>query len=291
MAGQSHERTPSPSNAVNAIAGIFARGPNEPLDIFTTSAVALLICTMGRAPEVLQLPADCELQERTKDGAMRYGLHSVKGLSIEPNILWYPTILAPVAKEAIRRIRALTDEARDLARWLERSSTRFYRHRRCPEVGDGVSLTAKQAAAAVGVNTMAALGLSPSDGAYTLNSLWKTVREQQPTGFPWINKQIGLKYSNALFCMTKNLLREQRSTSPVVLWAPDIDTLADDLSPRKGTKAHATIFDRQGYRFPEGQPLTLSLHSLRSWLAKIIEQGDVPYDVIAKWPASKDRAV
>jgi hypothetical protein len=269
-----------------AIAQIFARCSQDPRDIFTTSTFALAFCTFGQIRAVLQLPVECEWREFTKDGGELYGWRSNTGNNLRAEIMWHPAILAPIAKEAILRVRTLTAKARDLAEWLENNPSSFYRHEGCPKVDSDIPLTAKQAATAMGVRSVAALGLSPLDFAHTLNSLWKWVRQHQPVEFPWINRKMGLKYSNALFCMTRNMLDEQRPTSPVILWTPTVDTFIQDVSSHDAVSYGPSIFDRWGYKSLRGNSLSLSLSSSREWLSTLPEIYDLPFGAIAKWAGS-----
>ena len=139
--------------------------------------------------------------------------------------------MVPIAKEAVRRILALTAESRRLAAWVEEHPKTYYRHGNCPNVADNQLLTAAQAARAIGLMSLANTGLPSADYVHTLNSLWEYVMNLQPDGFPWLNKEKKIKYSNALFCMCRNLIGSQRGTSPVILWAPSNNIFNNDRIP------------------------------------------------------------
>ncbi len=113
---------------------------------------------------------------------------------------------------------------------------------------------------------------------------------RQPDGFPWINKERKIKYSNALFCMTRNMLHDRRGISPVILWAPDLGILNNDLSPRESLKSdsHKSIFDRWGYKGPDGKRLKLTSHQARHLLTTIGNRGNLSQEDIAKWAGRKD---
>lgn len=272
-------------DALDALAELFASRPTDPKDIFTTSTFALSMSTPSRGTEILSLPADCEWEELDKNGVMRYGWRFFSGKGFEGDIKWLESSMTDIAKEAVKRLRQMTDEARKLAKWLERGETRFFRHRQCPDVSDDVPLTAEQAAAALGVTSVAILKLSQAQGAYTLNDLWQWVREHQPAGFPWINKAIGLRYSNALFCMTRNMLHQKNGTSNVLLWVPNIDVFNNDLSPHQDRKS---IFDRWEYTAADGKPLKLTSHQARHLLNTIADRGGLTKDELAKWSGRAD---
>jgi hypothetical protein len=196
--------------------------------------------------------------------------------------------MVPVAKEAVRRIRALTEDARKLARWIEENPSLFYRHANCPDVADNKPLTCTQACAALGLTSLFDTGLSSVNGAHTLDSLWKYVIARQPEGFPWLNKKTKLRYSNALFCMTRNLLHGQRGTSPVILWAPDINIFNNDLSDRNRMECHRSIFDRWDYKSKDGNSLKLTSHQARHLLNPIGDRGGLTHDELAKWSGRAD---
>jgi len=275
-------------DALNGLAEIFASGPTDRKDIFTTSTFALSMCAPSRGTELLSLPVDCEWEELDKDGVMRYGWRFFSGKGFEGDIKWLESSMTPIAKEAISLLRAVTEESRILAKCIEKGESRFFRHKNCPNVPDDAPLTAEQAAAALGVTNVAMFKLSQAQGAHTLNSLWQWVLRNQPNGFPWINKAIGLRYSNALFCMTRNLLGEKRGTSPVRLWVPDINVFNNDLGPREGIPNHRSIFDRWGYKSADGKPIKLTSHQARHLLNTIADRGGLSGDQLAKWSGRAD---
>lgn len=270
--------------AQRALAEIFANDPQDTRSIFATSTFAMSMCAPSRITEILELPSDCEVDDTDTKGLSRYGWRFFAGKGYEGDIKWIPTVMVPIAKEAVRRIRALTEEPRRLARWIEDNPTRFYRHANCPDVADDVSLSTKQAANALGLASLTGTGLSKRKGAHTLNSLWQYVMSRQPKKplkeFPWLSKQKGIKYSNALFCMTHHLLYHRRGASPVVLWAPEGGTFNNTLRTGRSLKS---VFDLHGYLSADGQHLKLTSHQARHLLNTIANRGGLSQDQIAKW--------
>lgn len=277
--------------ALKALMEIFASNPSDPRDIFTSSVFAMLMCAPSRCTEILELPADLEVEEQDRNGVMRYGWRFFSGKGYEGSIKWIPTEMVSIAKEAVRRIRALTDEPRRLARWIEENPGRFYRHEDCPNVGEDQPLTNEEAAAALGRSSLNSAGLSNRSVAHTLSSLWKVVLEKQPKGFPYLNKKSGVRYSEALFCMTKNMLHKQRGTSPVFLWAPSIGAVNNDLELRWGASGVVvkSIFERHSYRDEFGLPMKMTSHQVRHLLNTMAQKGGMPQDLIAKWSGRVDQ--
>ena len=280
-------------DALDALAEIFASNRSDPRDIFTTSTFAMTMCAPVRISEILELSADCEVEEPDSQGVTQYGWRFFSSKGYEGDIKWIPMVMVPIAKEAVGRIRALTEEARNLARWIEECPTRFFRHANCPQVRDDEPLTAEQTADALGlasVGSVGSAGLSKACGANTLNSLWQYVMPKQPTKFPWLNSKKRIKYSKALFCMCKKLLGSQRGTNPVVLWAPSIHVFNSDLSPRmyESKLNHKSIFDRHGYKSQDGQRIKLTSHQARHLITTLANRGGLSQEQIAKWAGRAD---
>jgi len=275
--------------ALDALAEIFANDPTDPKDIFTSSTFAMTMCAPVRISEILDLPADCEVEELDSDGVVQYGWRFYSAKGYEGDIKWIPEVMVPVAKEAIRRIRALTAGSRKLAAWAEEHPTAFYRHENCPNVPDDHPLTAEQSAHALGLSCLSNTGLSSAGGVHTLNSLWLYAMACQPEGLPWLNKEKKIKYSNALFCMSRNLIGGQRPTSPVVLWAPTNDVFNNDLSPRESLQSnHQSIFDRHGYKTGDGNRIKLTSHQPRHLLNTLANRGGLTQEQLAKWAGRAD---
>lgn len=287
-----HEKMLPDEEVLNAIFEIFANDPEDPKDIFTVSTFAMTMCAPSRISEILELPADCEVEELDSKGVLRYGWRFFSGKGYEGDIKWIPSVMVPIAKEAIRRIRVLTEDSRKLARWIEENPSQLYRHGNCPKVADDKPLSVFQACEFLGLvnSSLANYDLVNHDGANTLSGLWQYAISRQPGGFPWLNKEKRIKYSNALFCMNRNLLHPRRGLSPVILWAPKGSVFNNDLSPRDSLKSesHESIFDRYGYKSRDGRRLKATSHQARHLLNTICNRGGLSQDQIAKWSGRAD---
>ncbi|MBN2866767.1 MAG: integrase [Thiotrichales bacterium] len=287
-------------DVLEAMAEIFASNPQSPRDVFISSVFAMLMCAPSRITEVLLLPVDCEVEEKDSQGDIQYGWRFYSGKGFGGDIKWIPKIMVPIAKEAIARIKSLTAPARDLAKWVEDNPQKFYRHPECPDFDSTTKLTAIEAAMALGFvardktsaqKSLAGMKLKPHDYSYSLDKLWNDyVMYRQPEGFPWLSKEQGIKYSNSLFCMTRNLLSEQKGSSPVILWAANVNVFNSDLSPRESLKQvqHQSIFDRYGYKDAQGNRLKATSHQMRHLLSTIAERGGMAQDELAKWAGRAD---
>jgi len=293
-AKERREKKMPSEDALNALAEIFANDPPNFRDIFTSSTFAMLMCAPSRITEVLELPVDCEVEEKDSKGVLRYGWRFYSGKGFGANIKWIPTEMVAVAKEAIKRLSNLTQESRKLALWIENNPNKFYRHVNCPEVDNDEPLTAIQVCRALGLaaednraaqSALNGMKLDCKDGVHTLSSLWLYVLSRQPEGFPWLNKTKKIKYSSALFCMARNLINSQRGTSPVILSVPTNNVFNNDLSPRESleNQNHQSIFDRNGYLNNVGQRIKLTSHQARHLLNTMAQRGGLSQSEIAKW--------
>lgn len=292
-AKQRREKMLPSEEALNAMAEIFSNDPQEPKDIFTSSTFTMTMCAPVRISEILILPVDCEVEQTDSKGVVRYGWRFYSGKGFGADIKWIPTEMVSVAKQAVERIKRLTETARKLAKHMEDNPGQFYHHADCPSVTDDSFLSMQQAAQALDGkrasikdirNTLHNAKLVCRDDHHTLNSLWQYVMTRQPEGFPWLNKEVKIRYSNALFCMTKNLLHDDKVTSPVILWTPTNNVFNNDVSPRKSLKSvHLSIFDRWGYKTSDGRQLKLTSHQARHLLNTIVQRGGLSQLQIAKW--------
>lgn len=290
--------------ALYALAEIFNRDldPTDKRahkDIVTTSVTALLMCAPSRGQEIFRLPENLVFEATDKFGKEQMGLrlHASKGFGAYVKWVW--SSMVPVAEQAIERVRAITQDARKLARHLEDPQTkhRFYRHANCPEVADDQPLGKQLVCQALGYTnknyaaTLIDLGLSRDDGAYTLQTLWDTFllpryKALHPH-FPYVSaadkalgQKGGLKFSDALFCMLRHQLNSRGATSPVMLWMPDLADLNFELS---GGRTKTSIFERYGYEDEQGQPLKLTSHQIRHLINTEAQRVGLTDEQIAHW--------
>ena len=267
----------TPQECADVLTDVFARAPTAPRDVFTTSIFALSMCAPWKEAELLSLPTD--LERSGHNGIDCYGLRFFPKEGRKPDIKRIPNVMVPIAKEAIRRIHQITDVPRQLAKWLENEPARFFRHRDCPDVDDDQPLTAQQASLALGTESLRGLGLSAVDRAHSLNSLWQWALSNRPKAFPWLKRP--LKYSDSLFCMTKDLIHNVQGSSAVILWVPEINAFNADVRPQTGS---SNIFQRWGC----DPTLTWSFEKARHLLSTAGAQGVSPSSEIARWATRAD---
>jgi hypothetical protein len=282
--------------ALKAMAEIFNQNlnPHNPAhqrNIYTTSITAVLLSAPSRGgDETHHLPVDLVIQATDHFGKAQVGMRWEAGKGFGSYIKWIWEDMAPVVQIALDRLKCMTEEARNLARWMEEPKTahRFYRHADCPDVDQDEPLTAIQACLALGrstINPCSSLKqaqLSHAKHAYTLNDLWAQYvlpqRQKYHPYFPFVNAKEaakgskgGLKFSEALFCMLAHQLHPGNNTCPVKLWMPSLNHYLHDVGI--STESATSIFDRHGYRSSDGEPLRLRSHSLRHLLNTEAQRG------------------
>ncbi|HDV6632644.1 TPA: hypothetical protein RJX14_001436 [Legionella pneumophila] len=281
-------------NLLNALADIFASNPTRPRDIFTSSVCAMLLCAPSRISEILALPVDCEVWQTKRDDSKAYGWRFQPGKGGTPCIKWIPDAMVSIAQEAISRIRNLTNEAREIAKWYENQPNLFYRHSNCPNVPEHQPLTAKEAALALGISVedkyeLQRFGFSYKDGDNTLSRLNKFAVAKLPKDFPWFDKERSIKFSEALFCLQAKQLRTDMPKSPITIWRPTRNIINNDLQSREASAGYfaPSIFDRYGFNTAETK-LKANSHQFRHFLNTMAQRGGLSQSEIARWSGRAD---
>ncbi|WP_194287875.1 integrase [Pseudomonas helleri] len=288
------EKIPS-DQCLEYMAEMFANDLNDPRDRFTTSIFGLLMCAPSRIAEVQELSVNCLHYEKDGHGVERIGLRWWAGKGFGSDIKWIPTIFKSVAQEAVHRLTILSKSGRRLARYYEENPDKFYRHKGCPDVDENEPLTLRQIEDALGLKPNEGKAVSRFFKSYepyralraagepvTLAFLHEYCLSRLPKGWPWLRKDLGIKYSNALCCFRAHELRPDLTTSPVLLWVPDNNAFTDDLKVVAG-RNKKSIWQRYGYQNPDASPIRMTSHQIRHFLNTAAQRGDLGQLDIAKW--------
>lgn len=285
-----------PEGSLEAMAEMFFNDLEGSRDRFTSSIFALCTCAPSRISEVQELPVNCLHWEIDGKGVQRLGLRFYAGKGFASDIKWIPTALVPVAEEAVRRLTELSEPGRALAKWLEENPDKFYRHETCPKVGEDYPLTAIQACEALGLtpggnpNAALASGMKSykpfkafhaEKGHVTLRFLNGFMHSKLPKGWPWLNKERHIKYSEALCCFRQNELRADFPPRPIIVWAPGKSTFTTDINYIDHHES--SIWERHGYKNVDGSPISMTSHQIRHYLNTVAQRGDMGQIAIAKW--------
>ena len=281
-AGQNEIASKMPSQAgLDAMAEIFANDPDDPIARFISAVWALLMAAPWRISEVLRLHVDAEHEEKDDRGVISYGLRYYGSKGFEYDVKWIPKVMEPVAREACRRIRELTESARRLAKHLETDPAAPFLYANAPKASLDDELSVAQKAVYLRRKVPTGQGhRNPSWRFRSIREHWAQARTDLPKGFPIFGPETGLRWSEAMFCMHRDFLHETRSTDWYRLRAPTANTINDLLRPTGEKKG---VLWKLGYREPDGRPIMLTTHLPRHYLGTLAERGNIAQEHLAKW--------
>ena len=166
------------------------------------------------------------------NGVVSYGLRYYGLKGFEHDIKWVPKAMEPVAREACRRIRTITQSARALAKHLETKPAVPFLFPGAPQVGVDDELTREEKAAYLRhpVPNRGILDL-PKWRFRSIREHWEQAGAEPPKGFPVFYERTGLKWSEALFCVHRHLLHGTMPTDWYGLPRPTANTVNDLLRP------------------------------------------------------------
>jgi hypothetical protein len=287
-------------DALLAIGAVFARGYSKLLDdndVMVTSTTGLLLSAPMRIGETGRFRTDCIASDEDKNGKtqyyFQYWVPKIRQYARKP----IPEVMAETAIEAVRRLKAITQDGRRLARYLESSPSKFYRHPKCPNVADDMVLTRDQVVEALGFAHKKSVEdfLKKHTGnmrltGYTLNSLWEIVLAEHRVLNPHFPYQEAsddstvqpLKMSESLFCFQRYQFSADKITSPVLLvsYNPDFYSKRLDASIKKNCRNQRPMcfFQKHGF-----ESIKMKSHSIRHMLNRLAEQSGLTIDVITAW--------
>lgn len=282
---------------LEGMAEMFANNPQLPRDRFTTSIFALLMCAPSRISEVQRLSLNVLHYDKDSKGIDRLGLRFFGGKGAGWDIKYVTTCFVETAEEAVRRLTELSAEGRRLAKWYEENPSKFYRHDECPNAKEHAPLSDEQVCLALGLAWAGNKGVihqffkgyapyeehRKANRPLTLAFLNDYCHSVLPEGFPYLDEERKLKYSEALCCYRAHEFRVDLTTSRVKLWAPGKSLLTTDLNYIDGQER--SIWTRHGYKNSDGSEVTMTSHQVRHLLNTAAQRGSLGQLDIAKWSA------
>lgn len=292
------EKLPSAVD-LDAVAQAY-RLAKEPGDVIITSIAAIMCSTPDRISEILTLRADCEHNDRLPNGQEVYGLRYWPAKGADPMIKYVIPSMTDLVKDAIARIRKHTESSRALARWYEANPTRMYLPERLEHLR-GQELTMEQvsdvfydepdspneAMSWLSYRGLRKPGTSFKDMRVPFADLEKTVIERLPDAFPYLDKGLDLKYSEALCVVPIFICNQQKRTLFNSLESITHGHVSDGLGGRVsyGVKS---VFARAGIFGADGEQIRINTHKFRHYLNTLAMQGGLNELDIAKWSGRKD---
>lgn len=280
---------------LEGMAELFANDLQHPRDRFTTSIFALLMSAPSRISEVQKLPLNVLHYDKDSEGVECLGLRFFAGKGGGWDIKYVPTCFVDISEEAVRRLTELSEEGRKLARWYEQNPSKFYRHDECPDIRENAPLSDEQVCLALGLGWTGNRSVihqffkdyqpyeqhKKSKEPLTLAFLNDYCHSVLPEDFPYIDRERGLKYSEALCCYRAHEFRLDLGTSRVKLWTPGKSLFTTDLNYIEGQER--SIWTRHGYKNPDGSEVTMTSHQVRHLLNTAAQRGNMGQLDIAKW--------
>lgn len=284
--------------ALDAVPYIFCEA-TEPRDIIVSSTAAILCSTPSRISEVLALPTACETPGPT-GGDEAYGLRWWPSKGGEPMVKWILPSMVDVVKEAVRKIKQVTEPARLVSQWYEDNPTKLY----LPKALEGLrsrDLISIAELRSVLWGTQGSIGSARDwcdqeginvkgggkDGVVSFFDVEKAVIAMLHDFFPFIDGKSNLKCQNALMVVLKNTFKMNKSTYICAVEPVVVDQIGDALGGRS-KHGRKSVFDAFGFTEPDGSPIKATSHTFRHYLNNLAQIGGLSQLDIAKWSGRKD---
>lgn len=284
--------------ALDALPKVF-RLAAEPVDVIVSSVAALLCASPDRISEVLMLPENCEVRQKNgKDGSEAYGLRWWPAKGAEPMVKWIVPSMASVTQEAIEKIRRVTEPARRVAKWYEDHPEEIYLESHLEPLRANEWLSMEEVVDILGVADNGSATAWCKGNAVEVIGCYGTRKVKfadvqnavvavLPEGFPILDKEAGLKYSDALLVMRVNELGLQRGTYRCMIEPISINQINGGLGGR-AKHGFGSVFSRFGFTMPDGSPIKITTHQFRHYLNTLAQAGGMSQLDIAKWSGRKD---
>ena len=272
----------------------------QPKDVLFSSIAAILCSAPDRISEVLLLPETCEVHDKTSGGKDAYGLRWQPAKGADPMVKWIIPSMAPVVATAIAKIKCLTEGARRIAQWYELNPERIYLPKDLEHLRSRDLLTMDEVKQVIlleeGAASFASLWCSANNVLLIRNGrrvcarfvdVEKAVIAHLPAGFPLLNVEMGLKFSEALIVVRRNELHSKKGTFGGVIEPVNINQVNTALGTRS-EHGFESIFDRLGFTQSDGSRIRVSTHQFRHYLNTLAQAGGMSQLDIAKWSGRVD---
>lgn len=292
-------RTKMPSvAAMESLPKIF-RIATEPADVIVSSIGAILCAAPDRISEALMLPVDCEVRQKTgRNGSETYGLRWWPAKGADPMVKWIMPSMTSVVQEAIDKIRRQTSEARRIAKWYEENPSRIYLTQEFEHLRAKEWLSMSEVANVFGFGDSIAphrwcerkalrIEKHGAEILVQLVEVEKAVLAKLPRGFPYLEPERGLKYSDALMVVRRNEIHARRYTSRCMIEPLSIGQINTGLGSRV-KHGYTSVFSRLGFTEPDGSPIKVTTIKFRHYLNTLAQAGGMSQLDIAKWSGRKD---
>lgn len=275
----------------------------EPRDILITSVSAILCSAPERINEVMALPDNCEVEQSGKDERVHLGLRWAGSKGASDHIKWILPGMADVVREALTRIRRITESAREMARWYEHNPAKLYLPQDLEHLRGKELLTLEEVWQIANLSPdkrivrgwmrKSRLPFAHIDQNHPIRG-WIQIYAARfadverhivgmlPPGFPMYDERRGMRYSQALLVIPEGLFGNRGSSTGNRCMFEVVKY--HHIGCALGQNKHAgsmTVFQRVGID-PEGK-LELRSHQFRHWLNTMAQSASLSQLDIAKW--------
>lgn len=282
-------RLPSKA-ALTALPELF-RLAESPVDLIVTSVAAILLSAPSRISEVLALPVNCEVAQEVQDKTT-YRLRWWPSKNADPMLKPIYSGMTQVVKEALERLRRTSSPAHSIAAWYEANPDKLFLPKGAGHLRSRTWITLADVTQITGIENSwqwcmrndIELIRRGKTMLVRFGAVERNILRLLPRGFPILNKETGLRYSEALLIVRKNELHPRRG-----LYLCMIDTISIGVvSFALGTLEGRSIFGRFGFKEPDGSRIGVTTHQFRHYLNTVAQMGGLSQLDIAKWSGRVD---
>lgn len=287
------KKMPSPA-AFYALGDIFQTA-TEPADVLVAAVSALLCSAPSRIAEVVLLPNDCEVfQKDSSSGTDTLGVRWRPAKGARPMVKWVTTPMRDIIVEALQKLRDLSAPARPLVKWYEEHPTQLYLLPELEHLRGKAELTMREVSSIVFEDEREYHAAQPHQ--WCKSNAVKTVRRGRdalcsfadveaavlatlPAGFPVLESESGLRYSDALMVVRKTELDPHKSTYRCMFQPVE----QADIGSRLGRRIELSIFEKFDFKEDDGSPIRVTTHQFRHYLNTLAQAGNLGQLDVAKW--------
>lgn len=214
-------------------------------------------------------------------------------------VKWVVPSMSSVVQEAIRRLDTASREARAVALWYEENPSSIFLPAHL-EYLRGKDLSMAELGEVLFVETP--LRTAPRQWCVD-NKVPTEIRGRKlfvkfadveaavlralPEGFPWLDVESGLRFSQALCITRRNELHKVKGVFRGIIEALNQGFISTGLGNRS-VHGFKSVFENLGFFEADGSPVVIRTHQFRHYLNTLAQAGGMNELDIAKWSGRKD---
>ena len=267
-------------------------------DIIFSSIGVILMSNPSRISEILTLPYDCEVEKKTPDGNLAYGLRYSPAKGAESMIKWIPDTMIEATKLAISKIKAETDHARKVAKWYEENPRKLFLKREFEYFREEQWISNQEIMECFGFTKSQIIGPRFQDVRrkkingqrgyiFFFPDIETEMIKDLPLHFPYDSRDKTQKYSEILFVVERHLCHSGNRLTQY--W------MVEDLSPTTcidqfsvSMHGKSSLWKRLDLRKSDGEYPSITTHQFRHMLNTIAQLGGLSQLNIAIWSGRKE---